>query len=131
MRPERDGAERLPPHSREAERSVLGSMLRDNRVIDDVMLKVRAEHFYADAHQRIFQAITALHDKQIPPDLVTLAEELRRRGEVDDVGGYAYLGELYDAAPTAANADHYADIVRERALVRGVIHASTEILRDA
>jgi replicative DNA helicase len=131
MRPERDGADRLPPHSREAERSVLGSMLRDNRVIDDVLLLVRADNFYADAHQRIFQAIHALQDRQTPADLVTLAEELRQRGDLDDVGGYGYLAELWDAAPTAANATHYARIVRERALVRGVIHAGTEILRDA
>jgi replicative DNA helicase len=131
MRPERDGAERLPPHSREAERSVLGSMLRDNGVIDDVLLLTKAEHFYADAHQRIFQATAALHDRQVPVDLITLAEELRQRGQVEDIGGYGYLGELYDAAPTAANAQYYARIVRERALVRGIIHAGTEILRDA
>src|SRR5579884_3734217 len=131
MRPERDGADRLPPQSREAERSVLGSMLRDNRKIDDVALVVTVDHFYSDAHQRIYQAISSLHERQIPVDLVTLAEELRKRGEIEDIGGYAYLGELFEAAPTAANAEHYAGIVKERALIRGVIHTSTEILRDA
>jgi replicative DNA helicase len=131
MSSDRDGTERLPPQSREAERSVLGSLLRDNRVIDDVVQIIRADNFYADAHQRIFLAILALHERAVPVDLITLAEELRQRGEIDDVGGYAFLAELYDAAPTAANAEHYARIVRERALVRNLIHTSTEILRDA
>ena len=60
-----------------------------------------------------------------------LAEELKQRGQIEDIGGYAYLGELWDAAPTAANAEYYARIVRDKALVRNLIHASTEILRDA
>jgi replicative DNA helicase len=128
------GTERLPPQSREAERSVLGSMLRDNPVISTVMtvLEGRADHFYADAHQKIYQAIVTLHDQSGQPvDLVLLAEELKRRGQIEDVGGYTYLGELWDAAPTAANAEYYARIVRDRAMTRNLIHASTEILRDA
>ncbi|MCS6850454.1 MAG: replicative DNA helicase [Gemmataceae bacterium] len=127
-RPETD---RLPPQSREAERSVLGSMLRDNAVIGDVLQIVRAENFYADAHQKIFQAIVTLYDRGQPVDLVLLADLLNEQKLLDDVGGYAYLAELWDAAPTAANAEHYARIVRDRALVRHLIHASTEILRDA
>ena len=90
------------------------------------------EDFYADAHQKIFQAIISLNDKGGQPvDVVLLAEELKQRGQIEDVGGYAYLGELWDAAPTAANAEYYAKIVRDRALVRNLIHAGTEILRDA
>src|SRR5262249_24442158 len=109
MPPDKEGTERLPPQSREAECSVLGSMLRDNAMISAVVQLVRAEDFYADAHQKIFQAIVALHDKGgAPVDLVLLAEELRQRGQLEDVGNYAYLGELYDAAPTAANAEYYA-----------------------
>ncbi len=132
MAPEQVGTERLPPQSREAERSVLGSMLRDNSVISVVVQFLRTEDFYADAHQKIYQAIVSLHDKSGQPvDLVLLAEELKQRGQVEDVGGYAYLGELWDAAPTAANAEYYARIVRDRALVRNLIHAGTEILRDA
>jgi replicative DNA helicase len=132
MPPEKDGTERLPPQSREAERSVLGSMLRDNAMISVVVQLVRAENFYADAHQKIFQAIVALHDKSGQPvDVVLLAEELKQRGQIEDVGSYGYLGELWDAAPTAANAEYYAKIVRDRAVVRSLIHASTEILRDA
>jgi replicative DNA helicase len=125
------GSDRLPPQSREAERSVLGSMLRDNQVISDVVQLVRTEDFYADAHQKIFQAILSLYDKGHPADLVTLAEALRETKQLEDIGSYAYLAELWDAAPTAANAEYYAQIVRDRSIVRNLIHASTEILRDA
>src|SRR5437867_3283103 len=126
-----DRLDRLPPQSREAERCVLGSMLRENGVIGDVLQTLRTENFYADAHQKIFQAIVALYDKGHPVDLVTLAELLKDRKHIEDVGGYAYLGELWDAAPTAANAEYYARIVRDKAIVRHLIHAGTEILRDA
>jgi replicative DNA helicase len=127
------GPDRLPPHSRDAERSVLGSTLRDNAVIDDVIQVVsRAENFYLDAHQKIFNAIKTLrHDRNQPVDLVTLAEYLKEQKHIEDIGGYAYLAELWDASPTAANAVYYAKIVRDKALIRHLIHASTEILRDA
>jgi replicative DNA helicase len=131
MSPESAGTDRLPPQSREAERSVLGSMLRDNDVIGDIIQIIRTEDFYADAHQKIYQAIVSLYDKGHPTDLVTLAEILREQKQLDDVGSYPYLGELWEAAPTAANAEYYAHIVRDRSIVRGLIHASTEILRDA
>jgi replicative DNA helicase len=132
MAPETPGTERLPPQSREAECSVLGSMLRDNGVISDVVPLLRAESFYADAHQKIYQAIVSLNDKGGQPvDVMLLAEELFQRKQIEDVGGYAYLAELWGAAPTAANAIYYAKIVRDRALVRNLIHTGTEILRDA
>ncbi len=123
--------DRLPPHNREAERCVLGSMLRDNVVIGDVLQILRPENFYQDAHQKIFQGVTALYDRGHPVDLVTLAEELKGRKHIEDIGGYSYLGELWDAAPTAANAEYYAKIVRDKAIIRHLIHSSNEILRDA
>jgi replicative DNA helicase len=125
------GVERLPPHNRDAERSVLGSMLRDNAVIGDVLQIVREQQFYSDAHQKIFRGITTLYDKGHPADLVTLADWLNEQKYLEDAGGYAYLAELWDAAPTAANAEFYARIVRDKGVVRSLIHASTEILRDA
>jgi replicative DNA helicase len=131
MPPGPPGEDRLPPQSRDAERSVLGSMLRDNGVIGDVLQIVREENFYYDAHQKIFKGIIVLYDRGHPVDLVMLAELLKEQKQIEDVGGYGYLGELWDAAPTAANAEYYARIVRDKAIVRHLIHASTEILRDS
>jgi replicative DNA helicase len=131
MPPENEALDRLPPQNQEAERSVLGSMLRDNTVIGDVILTVRAENFYSDAHQKIFAAITGLYDTGKPVDLVVLAEELKQRAHLDDVGGYPALASLWGAEPTAANALYYARIVRDKAQVRNLIGAGNEILRDA
>jgi replicative DNA helicase len=124
--------EGLPPQDREAERSVLGSMLRENTVIGDVVQILRSEHFYVFAHQKIYEAITTLYvDRGHPADLVTLADHLKEQQLVEDTGGYAYLMELWDAAPSAANAEYYARIVRDKALIRNLIHACTEIQRDS
>jgi replicative DNA helicase len=124
--------DRIAPHSRDAERCVLGSMLRDNAVIGDVLQVITHEDtFYTDAHQKIFRAIRTLYDRGQPVDAVILAEMLRDQNQIEDIGGYAYIGELWDAAPTAANAEYYARIVRDKAIVRNLIHAGTEILRDA
>src|SRR5437762_2438118 len=106
-------------------------MLRNNEVIGDVIQIIRQENFYLDAHQKIYQGITTLYDKALPVDLVMLAEWLKEQKYIEDIGGYAYLGELWDAAPTAANAEYYAKLVRDKALVRHLILASTEILRDS
>ncbi len=132
MPAENELLDRVPPQNREAEQSVLGSMLRDNSCIDVVLQIVHKDDFYADAHQKIFETIVALNDRGgRPVDVILLAEALRERGWVEDVGGYAYLGELWDAAPTAANAEYYAQIVRDKALVRNLIRAGHEILGDA
>jgi replicative DNA helicase len=131
MPPDQGAVDRLPPQSREAERCVLGSMLRDNGVIGDVLQIVRMENFYTDAHQKIFQAIQTLYDKGQPVDSALLAEALKEQKYIEDIGGYGYLGELWEAAPTAANAEYYARIVRDKAVVRHLIHASTEVLRDS
>src|SRR4051812_31573138 len=115
--------ERTTPHSRDAERCLLGSMLRDNAVIGDVVQIVRPENFYFDAHQKIYQGVTALYDKANPVDLITLAEGLREQQYIEDIGGYSFLGKLWGAAPAAANAEYYAKIVREKAIVRNLITA--------
>ncbi len=109
MSDENIAANRLPPQNPEAERSVLGSMLRENSVIGDIVQIVRAENFYQDAHRPIFKAIIVLYDKGHPVDLVTLANQLQDEKQIEDIGGYAYLAELWDAAPTAANAEYYAE----------------------
>ncbi len=119
------------PRSHDAEQSVLGSMLRDNQIISDVIVELRAEHLFSDAHQRIYKSILKLFDTGRPVDLVTLAEELDLEKNLDDIGGAAYLLEIWDRTPTAANAKFYAKIVRDRATIRSVIHTSTEVLESA
>jgi replicative DNA helicase len=118
---------RLPPQSLEAEESVLGGILLDNAALDRVVESVRADDFYREAHRKIFRAMLALSERNEPADLITLAEALRARGELDEVGGGSYLAELADRVPTAANIAHYARIVRDRAILRGLISAATEI----
>src|SRR3954465_13313254 len=100
MTPEPDGGVRPPPQNLDAERSVLGSVLRDNAVLDDVVQIVRTPNFYTDAHQKIFEACVKLRDRGDAIDLVTLTEYLRQEKHLEDAGGPAYLGELWDAAPT-------------------------------
>ncbi len=124
-------SDRLPPQSREAEKGVIGSVLRDNQVLSDLLQIIRPDNFYFDAHQKIFQIVIDLYNDGKPVDLVILHEALKAKKQLEDVGGVAYLAELWDAAPTAANAEYYARIVRDKALVRNLIHTSTELLRDA
>ena len=123
--------DRLPPQSREAERGVIGSVLRDNQVLSDLLQIIRPDNFYFDAHQKLFTVILELYNNGKPVDLVILHEALKQRKQLEDIGGASYLAELWDAAPTAANAEYYARIVREKALIRNLIHTSTELLRDA
>jgi len=125
------GPDRLPPQSPEAERSTLGSMLRDNAVINDVLQFLNTENFYFDAHQKIFQAIKTIYNDGHPVDILILSHHLQQAKQLEDVGGSVYLGELWEAAPTAANAEYYAKIVRDKSIIRSLIHSSTEILRDA
>lgn len=125
------GPDRLPPQNRDAERSVLGSMLRDNLVINDVLQFVDGGAFYFDAHQKIFNGIKTIYNDGHPVDILILSNHLQQAKQLEDVGGSVYLAELWESAPTAANAEYYAKIVREKAILRSLIHASTEILRDS
>src|SRR4051812_33149626 len=128
----RDLQDRLPPQNQEAERCVLGSMLKHNPAIDEVLQLLRKEDFYADAHQKIFETIVALNDRGGQPvDVVILAESLHQRGWLDDVGGVASVNDLWDSIPTAANVEYYARIVREKALLRNLILTTTEVLGEA
>jgi replicative DNA helicase len=132
MPQDQGSVERLPPHDREAERGVLGSMIRDNELIPEVVQLVRAENFYVFAHQKIFEAIATLAvERGQPADPVTLANYLKEKRLIEDAGGYAYIVELWDAAPSAGNAKYYADIIRQKALIRHLIHACNELAGDA
>lgn len=123
--------DRLPPQNLEAERAVLGSILHDPLVCDDVALIVRPDDFYADANQKLFHHLLAMHDEGKRIDVLLLRERLIQEGEFEAIGGAAYLAEVLQAVPYAANAVHYAEVVRDKATLRELIHASTEILRDA
>jgi replicative DNA helicase len=123
--------DRLPPQNRDAERGVLGGILRDPETLSDVQMIVRPDNFYFDAHQKIYQALCDLQDEGQPLDLVLLHDKLRKNKQLDDVGGVMYLTELWEAVPTGANAEYHAKLVRDAAMVRGLIHASNEILRDS
>jgi len=122
---------RVPPHSVEAEQSVLGKLLLDNSTWDTVADRLRSEDFYRRDHQHIFAAIAELSARGEPSDAVTLAEHLAAKGLADETGGLAYLASLARDTPTAANIRAYADIVRERALLRNLIRVSGEIAASA
>ncbi|MGB5104960.1 MAG: replicative DNA helicase [Steroidobacteraceae bacterium] len=128
--PEMD-ALRVPPHSVEAEQAVLGGLLLDNSTWDSIADRLRAEDFYRRDHQQIFAAIAELSARSEPSDAVTLAEYLAAKGEGEGTGGLAYLAGLARDTPTAANIRAYADIVRERALLRNLIRVSGEIAASA
>jgi replicative DNA helicase len=119
--------DRIPPNNLEAEMALLGSVLVDKEMMATVSEIVRAEDFYASLHETIFLALVTLNDRGEPLDKISLAEELRSRGMLDKVGGIAYLSSLMDTVATAASAEYYAKIVREKASLRGLIHAGTQI----
>ena len=123
--------EKIPPQSREAEMCVLGSMLYEEAALVRALEILRPSFFYDDPHQKIFQAAQALFEKNQAVDLVTMAEELRRRRQLEEVGGASYLTQLTASIPTAVNIDHYAQIVKEKALLRRLIAASQQILHES
>ncbi len=123
---------KLPPQNLDAERGVLGSILLMNEAIDEVGESLKAEHFYSDAHQKMYAAIQQLYEKGIRGiDAITLAEELVRRSEFEDVGGAGYLAQILEAVPHAAHVRYYATIVREKWMQRSLIYACTEILSES
>ena len=123
--------DRLPPQNLEAEKGVLGSLLLDPQLCDEVTLILQPSDFYADANQRLYRNLKELHDQGKRIDITLLVERLNQAGELEAIGGKAYLAEVAQSVPYAHNAVHYAEIVRNKATVRELIHASTEILRDA
>jgi replicative DNA helicase len=121
------GLDRLPPQSLEAEQSVLGAVLLDNAVLPKVIEVLQPEDFYRGAHRRLYAAMLDLFERDESIDLITLRERLEQKNELAEVGGAVYLASLVDQVPTAANVAHHARIVREKAVLRGLITASTEI----
>jgi replicative DNA helicase len=122
-----DTLRKVPPQSLDAEESVLGGVLFDAHALDRVVEMLSVEDFYRESHRKIFRAMLALSEKGEPIDLITLSDILKSRGELQDVGGATYLAELADKVPSAANIGHYARIVREKAVLRGLINVCNEI----
>ncbi|MBZ9612500.1 MULTISPECIES: replicative DNA helicase [Rheinheimera] len=120
-------AVKMPPHSIEAEQSVLGGLMLDNEAWDRVAEKVVEQDFYLRAHRFIFAAMSRLAEATQPIDIITVSEDLEANLQLDDVGGFAYLGEIAKNTPSAANILAYAEIVRERAVVRDMISVAHDI----
>jgi len=122
---------RVPPHSIEAEQSVLGGLLLDNAAFDKIADLVNENDFYRDEHRRIYRQIQKMLERGKPVDVVTVAESLDQAGDTGESGGLAYLGELAANTPSAANIRRYAEIVRERAVLRQLVTAGDEIAGSA
>jgi len=119
------------PASPEAERSILGAILLDNTLQNEALSTLKADHFFLDAHRRIYQRIADLSETNRPIDIVTLAEELLRYKELEAVGGAAYLASLTDGVPRRSSLEHYVRIVRDKAMLRSLIHASNSVIAQA
>ena len=122
---------KVPPHSVEAEQSVLGGLMLDNNAWERVLDQVSDGDFYRHDHRLIFRAIARLAERNAPFDVVTLSEQLDQEGQLNQIGGLAYLGDLAKNTPSVANIKAYAQIIRERATLRQLITISNDIADSA
>ncbi|MCX6559839.1 MAG: replicative DNA helicase [Candidatus Aminicenantes bacterium] len=120
---------KTPPHSPEAERTVLGAILVANENLNVVLSIISLDDFYKDAHKKILGAIIVLIEKHVGVELLSLNEELRRAGLLDEVGGAAYIGSLVDGVPRSLNVEYYARVIKEKAVLRRLIFASARIIQ--
>ncbi len=119
------------PWSEEAEISVLSAMLIDGDAVARAVEMVDDASFYREANRRVFRSMIRLYSRGEVVDVVTLSDELKSAGELEAAGGMAYLAQLVDAVPTAANIEYHCRILRDKALLRRLIEASTEIIQEA
>jgi len=119
---------RIPPHSVESEQSILGSILLDKESIITVTETIKPEDFYKEAHKIIYECMMKLNNKNEPIDLITLTEELKKQGHLEDIGGISYITSLSTIVPTTSNVKYYADIVKEKSVLRKLIRVSNDIL---
>ncbi len=122
---------KLPPQNLEAEQSILGGILLNNQALNNVLEVLTLKDFYSEAHRKIFASILDLSERNEPSDLITLSDVLRDKAQLDQVGGIAYLSSLVDNVPSAANIAYYSKIVRQKAILRGLIGTATEILNKS
>jgi replicative DNA helicase len=123
--------ERPLPQNLDAERSILGAVLLDNHALNAAVQVLRSEDFFLSQHRHIFERMVQLSEKQQAIDTITLMEDLARRGELEAAGGVAYLSQLADGLPRVTNVDHYSRIVKEKAVLRGLIHSTAAIQEQA
>jgi replicative DNA helicase len=123
--------ERPLPHNLEAERSILGAILLDNHALNTAVERLRSEDFFLSQHRQIFERMIQLGEKQQAIDTVTLMEDLGRRGELEAAGGVAYLSQLADGLPRVTNVEHYARIVKEKAILRSLAFSAAAIQEQA
>ncbi|MCX5901815.1 MAG: replicative DNA helicase, partial [Proteobacteria bacterium] len=121
----------VPPQNLEAEQSLLGSVLLENDALFKALEIIKTEDFYRESHRQIYQAMIDLYEKNEPADLITVTEVLKRKNKLDEVGGASYLTDLLENIPTAANIEYYARIIRQKAILRNLIHSATEIVSKA
>ncbi|WP_123054911.1 replicative DNA helicase [Clostridium sp. JN-1] len=126
-----DSPLRSMPHNIEAEQSVIGAMLIDKTSIAEAMEVLKTEDFYKDAHKIIFESIVSLYQKDIAIDIITLSENLKSRGKLDDIGGITYISELSGSVISTANIQSYIKIVKEKATLRNLIKAATKIIEES
>ncbi|OIO74159.1 MAG: replicative DNA helicase [Zetaproteobacteria bacterium CG1_02_53_45] len=122
--------ERIPPHAYDAERAVLGGIMLDAEALEKLEGTLQPEHFYVEANARVFYVILELASKGQPVDVLTIKDHLERRQELESCGGDAYLADLVGAVPTSANVKHYAEIVRERYILRQLLSVCSDVTRD-
>lgn len=123
-----DLARRVPPHSVEAERAVLAGLILRPSAMGQIAPMLHPEDFYLPAHQTLYAAALGLHTDNRPVDLVTLAEHLRDQGSLEQAGGAAYIADLAQSHVSAANAEYYAKLVRDKSIQRGLIEAGAKIV---
>lgn len=131
MAPTKELLEKIPPQNNEAEIAVLGSMLLDKEAIGKAVELLEDAFFYKSAHEKIYSTVVKLYDKNKAVDIVTLVEELRSVNQLEEVGGPAYVASISSSVPTSANVEHYAKIVREKAILRNLISTATQIVSES
>ena len=119
---------RVPPHSLEAEQSVLGAMIIDKEAINTTIEIIRSDDFYKEANKEIFESVVDLFNRNEPVDLITLSEELKKRGTLENIGGVTYLASLSGGVATTANTKYYCKIVEEKSILRRLIKSCDEIV---
>ena len=122
---------KTPPHSLEAEKTVLGGILLNNENLNPVLSIISPEDFYKEANRKIIDKIISLVDKGVPVDVVTLSEELQKAGSLEDIGGASYLSSLMDGVPKSLNIEFYARIIKEKSLLRQLILSSAKIISSS